>query len=153
MTASIQETRATATSGNTEIAAQPLVALRRKDYSEYHRILERIFAPISAKPRIAVECDRRQFGHPRSGSRTRHRSGEHDPQTRDCFVEALLMKANLEVLPGDWRVEMPAVRDLRRAEDDRSGDARRRDAHPPRRECRDLHGLPHSGAQRLKAGI
>jgi hypothetical protein len=30
---------------------------RRKDYSGYHRILERIFAPISAKPRIAVECD------------------------------------------------------------------------------------------------
>jgi len=40
-----------------KVAAQPLVALRRKDYSEYHRILERIFAPISAKPRIAVECD------------------------------------------------------------------------------------------------
>ena len=40
-----------------KLAAQPLVALRRKDYSEYHRILERIFASISAKPRIAVECD------------------------------------------------------------------------------------------------
>ena len=40
-----------------KIAAEPLVALRRKDYSEYYRILERIFAPISAKPRIAVECD------------------------------------------------------------------------------------------------
>jgi DNA-binding transcriptional LysR family regulator len=40
-----------------KVAAQPLVVLRRKDYSEYHRILERIFAPISAKPRIAVECD------------------------------------------------------------------------------------------------
>jgi DNA-binding transcriptional LysR family regulator len=34
-----------------------MVILRRKDYSEYHRILERIFASISAKPRIAVECD------------------------------------------------------------------------------------------------
>lgn len=40
-----------------KIAAQPLVVLSRKDYPEYHRILERIFAPISAKPRIAVECD------------------------------------------------------------------------------------------------
>jgi DNA-binding transcriptional LysR family regulator len=40
-----------------KLADQPLVALRRKDYSEYHRILERIFAPTSAKPRIAVECD------------------------------------------------------------------------------------------------
>ena len=40
-----------------KVAAQPLVVLRRKDYSEYHRILERMFAPISAKPRIAVECD------------------------------------------------------------------------------------------------
>ena len=40
-----------------KVAAQPLVVLSRKDYCEYHRILERIFAPISAKPRIAVECD------------------------------------------------------------------------------------------------
>ena len=29
----------------------------RKDYSEVYRIVERIFAPIHAKPRIAVECD------------------------------------------------------------------------------------------------
>jgi DNA-binding transcriptional LysR family regulator len=28
-----------------------------QDYSEYYRILEQIFAAISAKPRIAVECD------------------------------------------------------------------------------------------------
>ena len=40
-----------------KLTDQPLVALRRKDYSEYHRILERIFAPIPAKTRIAVECD------------------------------------------------------------------------------------------------
>ena len=39
------------------VAAEPLVGLRRKDYSEYYRILERVFAPIPAKPRIAVECD------------------------------------------------------------------------------------------------
>src|SRR5215467_6058330 len=38
-------------------AAEPLVGLRRKDYSEYYRTLERLFAPISAKPRFAVECD------------------------------------------------------------------------------------------------
>jgi DNA-binding transcriptional LysR family regulator len=40
-----------------ELAAEPLVVLRRKDYSEYHRILEQIFARVSAKPRGAVECD------------------------------------------------------------------------------------------------
>jgi DNA-binding transcriptional LysR family regulator len=40
-----------------KLATQSLVVLRRKDYSEYHRVLARIFAPISAKPRIAVECD------------------------------------------------------------------------------------------------
>jgi DNA-binding transcriptional LysR family regulator len=40
-----------------KLAAEPLVGLRRKDYSEYYHILERIFAPIHAKPRIAVECD------------------------------------------------------------------------------------------------
>ena len=40
-----------------KLAAEPLVGLRRKDYSEYYRILDRVFAPIRAKPRIAVECD------------------------------------------------------------------------------------------------
>src|SRR6476659_7975387 len=40
-----------------KLATEPLIGLRRKDYTEYYRILERIFAAISAKPRIAVECD------------------------------------------------------------------------------------------------
>src|SRR5437879_3797554 len=40
-----------------KLAAEPLVGLRRKDYSEYYHILDRIFAPIRAKPRIAAECD------------------------------------------------------------------------------------------------
>src|SRR5215510_386837 len=37
-------------------AAEPIVGLRRKDYSEYYRTLEQLFAPISAKPRLAVEA-------------------------------------------------------------------------------------------------
>jgi len=40
-----------------KLAAEPLVGLGRKDYSESYGILERIFAPVHAKPRIAVECD------------------------------------------------------------------------------------------------
>jgi DNA-binding transcriptional LysR family regulator len=40
-----------------QVAAEPLVGLRRKDYSEYYLIVDRIFAPIRAKPRIVVECD------------------------------------------------------------------------------------------------
>src|SRR6266850_1147792 len=40
-----------------KLAAEPLVGLRRKDYPEYYHILDRIFAPIGAKPRIVVECD------------------------------------------------------------------------------------------------
>jgi DNA-binding transcriptional LysR family regulator len=40
-----------------QLAGEPLVGFRRKDYSEYYQILDRIFAPIRAKPRIAVECD------------------------------------------------------------------------------------------------
>src|SRR5712692_4429863 len=40
-----------------QLAAEPLIGLRRKGYSEYYHILDRIFAPIRAKPRIAVECD------------------------------------------------------------------------------------------------
>src|SRR5215831_14025193 len=38
-------------------AAEPLVGLRRKDYSEYYRTLEGLFAPISVKPRLVTECD------------------------------------------------------------------------------------------------
>src|SRR6266702_1629299 len=37
-----------------KLAAEPLIGLRRKDYSEYYR---RVFASVHAKPRIAVECD------------------------------------------------------------------------------------------------
>jgi DNA-binding transcriptional LysR family regulator len=40
-----------------KIAAEPIVGLRRKDYSDFYDILDRIFAPIGAKPNIAVECD------------------------------------------------------------------------------------------------
>src|SRR3989475_5508162 len=41
-----------------KLAAEPLVGFRRKDYPEYNRSLERLFASVHAKPRIAVECDR-----------------------------------------------------------------------------------------------
>jgi len=40
-----------------KVAEEPLVALRRKKYSEYYRVLERIFAPVSTKPNIVAECD------------------------------------------------------------------------------------------------
>src|SRR5437870_1722541 len=40
-----------------KLAAEPLVGFRRKDYPECNRILDRLFAPIRATPRIAVECD------------------------------------------------------------------------------------------------
>ncbi|HTA31739.1 MAG TPA: LysR family transcriptional regulator [Candidatus Cybelea sp.] len=39
------------------LAAEPLVALRRKDYPEADHFLDRLFASCRAKPRIAVECD------------------------------------------------------------------------------------------------
>src|SRR6185436_1707196 len=40
-----------------KLAAEPLVVLRRKDYPEADRYLERLFASIGAKPSIVVECD------------------------------------------------------------------------------------------------
>src|SRR5256886_5467628 len=40
-----------------KLAAESLIGLRRKDYPEYYHFIDRIFAPIGAKPRIAVECD------------------------------------------------------------------------------------------------
>ena len=39
------------------LADEPLVGLSRKGYPEYYDYLDRIFAPIHAKPRIVVECD------------------------------------------------------------------------------------------------
>jgi len=40
-----------------KLADERLVILSRKSYSEYHRILEHMFAPIRTKPQIAIECD------------------------------------------------------------------------------------------------
>jgi len=40
-----------------KVTGERLVLLSRQNYSEYHRILERIFAPVSSKPHIAMECD------------------------------------------------------------------------------------------------
>jgi DNA-binding transcriptional LysR family regulator len=40
-----------------KLAAEPLVGLSRKDYPESYRFIERLFRPVSVKPRIAVECD------------------------------------------------------------------------------------------------
>ena len=40
-----------------KLAGERLVILSRKSYSEYHRILEHILAPIRAKLCIATECD------------------------------------------------------------------------------------------------
>lgn len=40
-----------------EVASQPLIGLSRRDYTEYHQMLERLFAPLKLRPRIAVECD------------------------------------------------------------------------------------------------
>jgi DNA-binding transcriptional LysR family regulator len=39
------------------VAAEPLIGICRRGFPEYHRNLNRIFAPIGIKPRIAVECD------------------------------------------------------------------------------------------------
>jgi DNA-binding transcriptional LysR family regulator len=62
-----------------EVAAEPLLGLRRKDYREH---LERLFAPTGVKPRIAAECDTfSSLLHP-SGSRARHRIVHSDLQTR-----------------------------------------------------------------------
>jgi DNA-binding transcriptional LysR family regulator len=38
-------------------AAEPLVVLRRPDYSEYHGLLERLFSPLKLHPNIVAECD------------------------------------------------------------------------------------------------
>jgi DNA-binding transcriptional LysR family regulator len=40
-----------------KVAAEPLIGLCPKDYPDYHRNSDRIFAPIGVKPRFAAECD------------------------------------------------------------------------------------------------
>ena len=39
-----------------KLAAEPIVGLNR-NYSEFYRFLDRLFAPLQVKPRIAAECD------------------------------------------------------------------------------------------------
>jgi DNA-binding transcriptional LysR family regulator len=40
-----------------KIAAEPLLALRRKQYPGYYEVLDRVFSPLGIKPPIVVECD------------------------------------------------------------------------------------------------
>jgi DNA-binding transcriptional LysR family regulator len=40
-----------------KVAAEPLIGLCRREYREFHRNLNHIFAPVGVKPRFAVECD------------------------------------------------------------------------------------------------
>jgi DNA-binding transcriptional LysR family regulator len=40
-----------------QVAEEPLIAYSRKDYPEYHEMLDRIFAPVGRRPRIAGEHD------------------------------------------------------------------------------------------------
>jgi DNA-binding transcriptional LysR family regulator len=40
-----------------QISREPLIAYSRKDYPEYHAMLEKLFAPVGRKPKIAGEHD------------------------------------------------------------------------------------------------
>jgi DNA-binding transcriptional LysR family regulator len=40
-----------------QAAVEPLIAFRRKDYSGYYGILDKIFSPHDLHPRVVVECD------------------------------------------------------------------------------------------------
>jgi DNA-binding transcriptional LysR family regulator len=40
-----------------KLAAEPIVGLSRKDYPEFQRFIDRLFASVAVKPQIAVECD------------------------------------------------------------------------------------------------
>jgi DNA-binding transcriptional LysR family regulator len=40
-----------------QISREPLIAYSRKDYPEYHEMLEKLFAPVGRKPRIIGEHD------------------------------------------------------------------------------------------------
>ena len=38
-------------------AAEPLVTFRKSDYSDYHRLVQQLFAGLNRKPRPVAECD------------------------------------------------------------------------------------------------
>jgi DNA-binding transcriptional LysR family regulator len=40
-----------------QISREPLIAYSRRDYPEYHEMLEKLFAPVGRKPRIVGEHD------------------------------------------------------------------------------------------------
>jgi DNA-binding transcriptional LysR family regulator len=40
-----------------QIASEPLIAYSRKDYPEYHTMLDRLFAPVGRKPQLGGEHD------------------------------------------------------------------------------------------------
>ena len=40
-----------------KLAAEAIVGLSRKDYPEFQRFIDRLFASVDVKPQIAVECD------------------------------------------------------------------------------------------------
>jgi LysR family transcriptional regulator, benzoate and cis,cis-muconate-responsive activator of ben and cat genes len=40
-----------------QVSREPLIAYSRKDYPEYHEMLDRLFAPVGRKPRVAAEHD------------------------------------------------------------------------------------------------
>ena len=40
-----------------QVVREPLIAYNRKDFPEYHTMLERLFAPVGGKPRLAGEHD------------------------------------------------------------------------------------------------
>src|SRR5438477_2478554 len=56
------------------LAAEPIVGLRRKDYSEYYRIVERVFSSVHAKTAHRGGMRQRQLADHRSGSWTRRHS-------------------------------------------------------------------------------
>ena len=40
-----------------QVAGEPLIAYSRKDYPEYHTMLEQLFAPVGRQPRLVAEHD------------------------------------------------------------------------------------------------
>ena len=72
-----------------KLAAEPLVGFRRKDYPEYNRILDHLFAPHPRHTTHRGGMRQRQLADHRSGGRTRRRSIQHSFQTRGRQTPAL----------------------------------------------------------------
>ena len=76
------------------MAEEPLVAYSKRDYADYHTILDEVYAPLTDKPKIVVECDSA------SSLITAIESGRGVAMVPQVFARAVGLRLKLRPLKG-----------------------------------------------------